>query len=186
MNDYPALTYDAARVWNSAVDQRGHLRGPLKEAKMLKRFDDPVASSAPGKGMILVARRRFTAGNEVYQVGTPVEPAALGRNFQSFLNNRFVAWVPAPDKRALKAMPQPVELPKPAPAQKPNPRVVLSNAHDPVEAWRESLATMTGKCSGDRARATDILLRDERGSELYLRAQRVFYQRASGGVASPW
>lgn len=67
----------------------------------------------PGKGWILVARRRIASGGQVYNAGCEISPTAAGRNIRALLDSGAVWWAPPGTPIAAK----PVKLPAPAKLQ---------------------------------------------------------------------
>ena len=94
---------------------------------------------------------------------------------RALIASHSVEWVPP--STAITATP--VELPRgTSPPQRGNPKVEIVPADDAIESWRRSLRRMTELCGGDHAKGKDLLVGDPRGSELFLRATRIFCDAA--------
>jgi hypothetical protein len=150
-----------SEAWKAVLEQR--------RRKKQMRNNEPVSAAPPAKGWRMIAKRQFSAGGKVYPVGSAVPVEALGRNYQSFFSNHFVAWVPPSTKATAKprALPPP-EKPKP----RPEVRLVL-DSDDPVENWNASKKLMTKKCGGDAVLAADLLHGDAAGRDLFRLAVKV-------------
>jgi hypothetical protein len=161
----------------AVIDNRGYWVKILSdltttEQEMNRRNEAPMAAP-PSPGWRLIAKRRFQNATHVFDAGCSVEPAQLGKNFASMLTGHYVAWVP-PNDATFKA---PRDLPPPAPPQKPNPKVEIVHHDDVLESWRRTWRAMAEKCGGDAARAKDLLMAHDRGSELFRRATAVWVDR---------
>lgn len=162
----------ARRAWRQLLKEQ------RREA--MRRNDTPAA--VPAAGWELLVKRQFTSNNKTYPVGCRIAPEILGRNLQAFLNSHFVEFSPP---GATKPSARPRTLPPPAPPETP-PAVEIVDDPDPVASWRRSLDHMTAKCSGNAARAKDMLLGTREGSARYLLAVRVDTERRAreAGVVS--
>jgi hypothetical protein len=150
-------------------------REQITEDGGMRKNDEPVQTMVPpGENWRLIARRRFTAVNAVYDVGAIVEPAALGRNFRYFLSNHFCEWMPPNPANGTRG---PRELPPPGPPPKERPAIEIIEGDDPVESWKRTLETH-GRKLGDYGVARDLLLSNPAASEIYGRAVRSWCERA--------
>jgi hypothetical protein len=154
--------------------QKHHARECLQGENDMRRMNEPAGSVAPpAPNWVLVCRRQFQAGGNLYPVGSVVDVADLGRNYRSLLSSGYCEWQP-PRALSVKARP----LPPAQAAAPPNPTVeIVHDADDVVLSWRRTLDAMTERCGGNRARAEDLLLLDNAGSELFRRATRVRAER---------
>lgn len=143
-------------------------------AKDQKAVNEMVA--APHQGWVLIARRRIQSDHQIYDVGCEVPPAALGRNFQALLDARFVGWVPSNETSRAKP---PRRAAPPEPARRPNPPILIVADRDAVTSWKKSVVQMTKLTGGDRVRARDLLLADDAGSRLFLKAARIAAERGA-------
>jgi hypothetical protein len=141
----------------------------METTTMLRKHNSdfsPVPAGAPG--LVLVARRQFTAGGTIFPVGSEVPVAALGKNFAAMLASHYVAYQPPGDKPLAKRR----AAPPPVPPQKNPPVVVVSDLDGPLANWRATLRGMVEKCGGDSARAKDLLMANRAASELHAVAVR--------------
>ena len=163
---------NALQMERYAIETEQKMRtDQITEDGGMRNDDEPAQTVPPHVGWKLVVRRRFTAANAIYDCGTIVDPAALGRNFRYFLSNHFCEWQP-PSASSRKG---PRELPMPEPPP-PRPPIEVFSSDDPVEAWKRTLETHAEKV-GHRDLARDLLLQDKTVSEIYGRAVRSWSER---------
>jgi hypothetical protein len=135
----------------------------------------------PAEGWTLrVFGAPIAAEGKLYGHGSTVpESVLLGRNAAVLLRQGRLRWCPP----SADAGPVPRDLPAPPPPPAPTPPVVIvEDDRDLVVAWKRSLeATVQAQGDNNFARAKDRLIRDERGSNLYLRASKVNYDAQMRG-----
>lgn len=126
----------------------------------------------PATGWVLKAAKRFFAGGVCFDRGAEVPPEVLGKNYQAFLDNAHVRWVPP-------GQPSPVQPRKlePTPATNyGNEPVVFRATGNPLEDWDLSVAATMELNNCPRAWAVDLLTGDSSaggGAELYRQATRI-------------
>jgi hypothetical protein len=120
------------------------------------------------RGWDLIARKQLQIGLQVFPRGSTLPIDELKSDaIARLLNTKCVEWR-KPD--GVKG-PQPRKI-EVAPPEKPRPPVQLVVDHDPVEAWRLTLAANTRAFDGNKALAMDALMADVRARNLYMQASR--------------
>lgn len=145
------------------------LNGLLEDGKM-RRHDEPPAAAPPSADWKLICRRQIRTADKIYNCGCEVPLEACGRNLAALLNARAVAWV----KPGTPISAKPIDLPPPPPPQKQNPKIEIVDDVDVVASWKKTLALTAQRLDEDFGKARDLLMKDEKASELFRRATRVF------------
>jgi hypothetical protein len=113
----------------------------------------------------LVAQRRLTVGNRVYEVNAVLPVADIpAKVLDALLNSRMARYRPKSNAHH----PAPRNLPKPEPA-KARPPVTIIWDRDPVESWRLTKAAMI-RLTENAALAMDLLMGNVEARDLYTRA----------------
>jgi hypothetical protein len=120
-----------------------------------------ITAAAPGEGWVLVARRRLMA-DKVYNAGSAIEPAALGRNISALLRTGLVVWLPP--HTPINAQPSDLPPAPEPPAKRPKLRLVRLS--DPVSSWHESYREARKHFAND-ADAMDFLMSFEEARSLF-------------------
>jgi hypothetical protein len=122
----------------------------------------------PHAGWQLEACETRTFGNLRVPRGALIEDISwLGRNALALIKSGVVRWVPPSSAQRPKAhaLPPPVE-------PRRNPPVTLVDSGSPIDDWRDSVAALARQLdNNDHAKATDLLLHNVAGRDLFQRAQ---------------
>lgn len=149
-----------------------------------RQLEEKIAMAKSGKtDERFVVKRQLIIAGRIFPRGSEILGSQLAHSRDAMLNAKppFVVPVTLHTKPSAKSR----AMPAPAKPIGPNPKVEIVSDDDAVESWKKTLAAMTAKCAGDHSRAEDLLLVDERGSELFRRATRVLAERNARAMNSP-
>ncbi|MGB8633626.1 MAG: hypothetical protein WCD69_30335 [Xanthobacteraceae bacterium] len=148
-----------------------------KEAYWRRRFaqeektkmlgSENVQMTPPSPGFVLVAKRKLTLGNMVYQRNAEV-PLEQCRNFEALLRTGHVGWAPRSDNR-----PSGVELPAPVVVKRPAVIELVTSHDSALDNWIASKKLMTERCGGSVQMADDLLHSIPDGRSMYRDAVRI-------------
>jgi hypothetical protein len=118
-------------------------------------------------GWLLTARKQLQIGDRIYPRGSTLPVKELSSDAVArLLNTKCAEWRKPDGRRPLSRK---IEV---APPEKPRPPVQLVEDHDPVEAWRLTLAANTRAFDGNSALAMDALMANAQARNLYMLASR--------------
>jgi hypothetical protein len=176
-----AALRERATELRKALHQRGQLKAKIKlmevgdmdRKNILHDEEQTRARTAASPLHVFVCDRQVRSNGWIFNRGCVVTPEQIGPNFDKLVHSGFI--VPRLAANVAGCV-KPIAMPTPTPP-KQKVEAVVFNGGDAVQDWRKSVDETAKRCNGDVARARDLLMSNDRGGELYVRAVRTQAER---------